>query len=400
MAQPECFEREHHQAEGEQHRPCDNAQWSHHLQAMLMRTPPPTGAGSSGQSLGMNRARERHEAEADPSSRPTKRRRECSNTGSSWGEEEQDPRRFLMKRQRSRAQGGRLKRVASNKLPLETIPQDYVTKGISFGIGDAERLDSESSTQFSDMGEVDEVDRRLRETVEPWLKDKPFIEVEYTLRSGAKGKSKAFGNYEKDGQQEMRAYTSDSTGQRQADKLEPRCECRFLVKWALIEPTAWSDMSEQLRWRPAVAEMAEQRGIAGDWNNHNRMAEDKVQLPKQVCRTKMAGRAAGGGGASASQNSPGITLATASAAAAAAAAAAVFILFLFYLVFTQAFQATLVENQRMRSGRIHRGTRGQALYCRALSFDSRICAASRYSLSGQRLRAGERTDEATAVEYD
>ncbi|RBR22205.1 hypothetical protein FVER53590_01290 [Fusarium verticillioides] len=117
-----------------------------------------------------------------------------------------DSRRLLMKRQRIRANGGRLKRIASTKLPLETISRNDSTLNLSVKIevrmcelqaATLEFVNSGRATkpglalQFRNMDEVEEVDRRLRRVAESWLKRNPSITVEYTLRSEVKGKSKA-----------------------------------------------------------------------------------------------------------------------------------------------------------------------------------------------------------------
>lgn len=113
-----------------------------------------------------------------------------------------------MKRQRSCTQGGRLKRLGSKRLPFETIPQDYVTTGLvlklNVGLSDVNRMISkhmasglgeqrgrESGMQFKSMDEVEEVDKLVREVVGPWVRERPSVKVEYTLRTGAKGKSRA-----------------------------------------------------------------------------------------------------------------------------------------------------------------------------------------------------------------
>ncbi|RSL87062.1 hypothetical protein CDV31_016317 [Fusarium ambrosium] len=197
--------------ESEEQQPQGNARWAHTLQTLLMRTPPPPETRLGRQPLG-----ERYEDlsvapgsdEAEGSTRAAKRRRVLSRTASSQGEEDQDPRRFLMKRQRSCTQGGRLKRLGSKRLPFETIPQDYVTTGlllkVRVGMSDVSRMISkhvasgrgeqrrrESGMQFKSMDEVEEVDKLLREVVGSWMRERPSVEVEYTLRTGAKGKSRA-----------------------------------------------------------------------------------------------------------------------------------------------------------------------------------------------------------------
>jgi hypothetical protein len=120
--------------------------------------------------------------------------------------EEPDPRHLLIKRQRICAEGGRLKRVASKKLPFETIPQDDLTVNISVKariqlselknatlefVSSGQAAEQDSAIRFDNMAEVDKVDGLLKHVTESWLSGDSSIEVEYILRSGAKGKSKA-----------------------------------------------------------------------------------------------------------------------------------------------------------------------------------------------------------------
>jgi hypothetical protein len=51
--------------------------------------------------------------------------------------------------------------------------------------------EQDSAMQFSSMKEVDKVNELLKHTTETWLGEDSSIEVDYILRSGAKGKSKA-----------------------------------------------------------------------------------------------------------------------------------------------------------------------------------------------------------------
>jgi hypothetical protein len=111
-----------------------------------------------------------------------------------------------MKRQRIHANGGRLKRIASTKLPLEIISQNDSTVNLSVKVEvqmcelQAAALEFTNSgratkpdlaLQFRNMDEVEVVDRRLRRVTESWLKGNPSVTVEYILRSEVKGKSKA-----------------------------------------------------------------------------------------------------------------------------------------------------------------------------------------------------------------
>ena len=57
--------------------------------------------------------------------------------------------------------------------------------------GHGEQRGRESDMQFKSMDEVEEVDKLVREVVGSWVRERPSAEVEYTLRTGAKGKSRA-----------------------------------------------------------------------------------------------------------------------------------------------------------------------------------------------------------------
>lgn len=181
--------------------------WSHSLQALLIRTPSPGGTKPDEtredhcQALDYGQNQRNGEIE----SRPAKRQR-CNSSMTSSVSEESDPRRLLMKRRHICAEGGRLKRVASKKLPFETIPQDDLTVNLSVKarvrmsqLRDAtlEFMSSDRATekdpviQFNNMEEIDKIDGLLRRVTESWLERDSSIEVEYILRSGAKGKSKA-----------------------------------------------------------------------------------------------------------------------------------------------------------------------------------------------------------------
>lgn len=111
-----------------------------------------------------------------------------------------------MKRQRIFTDGGRLRRIASKKLPFETIPQDDFTIKLSIKarvqmdelntvavefMASSRATEQHLPIRFENMEEVDKVDKLLKLAVESWLKENPSIEVEYTLRSEAKGKAKA-----------------------------------------------------------------------------------------------------------------------------------------------------------------------------------------------------------------
>ncbi|CAG7556883.1 unnamed protein product [Fusarium equiseti] len=137
--------------------------------------------------------------------RPAKRQRRHSSIATSTSEES-DPRRLLIKRQRISTEGGRLKRIASKKLPFETIPQVDLTVKLSIKarirmselriatwefMSSGRAAEQDSAMQFSSMKEVDKVNELLKHTTEAWLGEDSSIEADYILRSGAKGKSKA-----------------------------------------------------------------------------------------------------------------------------------------------------------------------------------------------------------------
>ncbi|KAF4955883.1 hypothetical protein FGADI_4278 [Fusarium gaditjirri] len=184
-------------------------QWSHSLQVLLQRTPPPQATGSDEEATGeyspapLDHIHDQHNEGF--SSRSFRQKRRCSSVSASESAG-LDSRRLLMKRQRIRANGGRLKRIASTKLPLEAVSQNDSTVNLSVKVevqmcelqvaalefmksGRASKLGL--ALQFRNMDEVEEVDRRLRRVTESWLEGNPSLTVEYILRSEVKGKSKA-----------------------------------------------------------------------------------------------------------------------------------------------------------------------------------------------------------------
>ncbi|KAH7218417.1 hypothetical protein DER44DRAFT_846270 [Fusarium oxysporum] len=186
-----------------------NKQWSHSLQVLLQRTPPPQATGSDEEATGEYSPAPLHHIHDQHNegfySRSFKRQRRCSSVSTSESAE-LDSRRLLMKRQRIHANGGRLKRIASTKLPLEIISQNDSTVNLSVKVEvqmcelQAAALEFTNSgratkpdlaLQFRNMDEVEVVDRRLRRVTESWLKGNPSVTVEYILRSEVKGKSKA-----------------------------------------------------------------------------------------------------------------------------------------------------------------------------------------------------------------
>ncbi|KAF5614950.1 DNA mismatch repair PMS2 [Fusarium tjaetaba] len=186
--------------------------WSHSLQVLLQRTPPPQATWSDEEAAGgyspapLDHIHAQHKGGFDSKSFKRQRRDSSASSVSISESVGLDSRRLLMKRQRIRANGGRLRRIASTKLPLETISPNDSTLNLSVKIevrmcelqaATLEFVNSGRATkpglalQFRNMDEVEEVDRRLRRVTESWLKGNPSITVEYTLRSEVKGKSKA-----------------------------------------------------------------------------------------------------------------------------------------------------------------------------------------------------------------
>ncbi|XEU98685.1 hypothetical protein FSHL1_003972 [Fusarium sambucinum] len=185
-----------------------NVHWSHSMQALLMRTPPPREEKFDNETQNehyqvLDHSQDSYNGEVNP--RPAKRQRHDSDNATSTNEEP-DPRHLLIKRQRIRTGGGQLKRVASKKLPLETIPQVDLTVNISTKAriqmselihATLEFMKSDRAAEryyairFDNITEVNKVEELLRHATESWLSGDSSIEVEYLLRSGVKGKSKA-----------------------------------------------------------------------------------------------------------------------------------------------------------------------------------------------------------------
>ncbi|KAF5690302.1 DNA mismatch repair PMS2 protein [Fusarium denticulatum] len=198
--------------DSERSQPQRNPPWSHSLQVLHQRTPPPQATWSDEEAAGgyspapLDHIHDQHKEGFDSKSFKRQRRASSASSVSTSESAGLDSRRLLMKRQRIRANGGRLKRIASTKLPLETISQNDSTLNLSVEI-EVRMCELQAATlefvnsgraskpglalQFRNMDEVEEVDRRLRRVTESWLKGNPSITVEYTLRSEVKGKSKA-----------------------------------------------------------------------------------------------------------------------------------------------------------------------------------------------------------------
>ncbi|KAF5970245.1 DNA mismatch repair PMS2 [Fusarium coicis] len=198
--------------DSERSQPQRNKAWSHSLQVLLQRTPPPQATWSGEEAAGgyspapLDHIHDQHKGKFDSKSFKRQRRDSSASSVSTSESVGLDSRRLLMKRQRICANGGRSKRIASTKLPLETISQNDSTLNLSVKVevrmcelqaATLEFVNSGRATkpglalQFRNMDEVEEVDRRLRRVTESWLKGNPSITVEYTLRSEVKGKSKA-----------------------------------------------------------------------------------------------------------------------------------------------------------------------------------------------------------------
>ncbi|KAF7548446.1 hypothetical protein G7046_g8675 [Stylonectria norvegica] len=185
--------------------------WSHTSQALLMRTPPPPdGQGDdidfqeSGEGLDdLLRAMASHTPGPQGASAGLDQNRRERTTSK---EPNPDTRRYIMSGHQSRTRSGRPKRLSS-KLPLESIALDAGTHAAStrleielcsliellgyhneLGLQIAEQ-DATVPLGFRDMEDVVEVESLLRELVSGWLEENPGFEVEYTLRSGAKGKA-------------------------------------------------------------------------------------------------------------------------------------------------------------------------------------------------------------------
>lgn len=119
----------------------------------------------------------------------------------------EDPRRYLIARERSRAIHGRPRRLSSHRLPLEIIPSDMEVVNTSQNLK-VRHLDiKQKSCQFArwepylitgsvghglpftKMGEARCMESRLRRIVEIWAKSSAEeVHVEYCLIAGAKGK--------------------------------------------------------------------------------------------------------------------------------------------------------------------------------------------------------------------
>lgn len=121
-------------------------------------------------------------------------------------DKDQDPRFYFMKQRKGTMESSRPRRLISRKLPLEITPMDsatcnimtrvrltlsrlgesmdeYVSQGLMLS-----NSDGELPLQLKAVEDVDKVELRLKQTVNKWLTGASNQEVEYSLRSMAKGK--------------------------------------------------------------------------------------------------------------------------------------------------------------------------------------------------------------------
>lgn len=120
----------------------------------------------------------------------------------------EDPRLYLIKRRRSQARHGMARRLSSRRLPLEAIPHHFMVQNASISRRTSLRKVKSLARQarllgndivpgnwghaieFKSMEEAGKVERRLQHAVEAWKQTQnQAVEVEYKLRSAAKGKS-------------------------------------------------------------------------------------------------------------------------------------------------------------------------------------------------------------------
>ncbi|KAK4064995.1 uncharacterized protein Triagg1_8811 [Trichoderma aggressivum f. europaeum] len=118
-----------------------------------------------------------------------------------------DPRLYLIERRRSQARHGIARRISSQRLPLEVVASHLTMRNASISLRPSKRkvrslvrrallLDYGTlpgnrghAVEFQSMEEVTELEQRLHSVVESWkqTQNQP-VEVEYKLRSAAKGK--------------------------------------------------------------------------------------------------------------------------------------------------------------------------------------------------------------------
>lgn len=120
----------------------------------------------------------------------------------------EDSRLYLIKRRRSQARHGIARRISSRQLPLEVVPNHLTMRNASTSLRPPARKVVESlftradwldygarkdkwgyAVEFQSMGEVTKLEKRLHNVVESWKQTQnQSVEVEYKLRSAAKGK--------------------------------------------------------------------------------------------------------------------------------------------------------------------------------------------------------------------
>ncbi|KAL7914695.1 hypothetical protein GGI35DRAFT_488741 [Trichoderma velutinum] len=119
----------------------------------------------------------------------------------------EDPRLYLIKRRRSQAKHGIVRRISSRRLPLEVIPNHLTMQNASTSLGPSVKKiklltrrgrllgygtmpgNWGHAVEFHSMEEVTKLEQRLYYAVEAWKQTQnQAVEVEYKLRSAAKGK--------------------------------------------------------------------------------------------------------------------------------------------------------------------------------------------------------------------
>ncbi|PTB78102.1 hypothetical protein M440DRAFT_1184635 [Trichoderma longibrachiatum ATCC 18648] len=116
----------------------------------------------------------------------------------------EDPRLYLIKRRRSRARHGITRRLSTRRLPLEVIPPQLTVQNASTSLRASQKSLARRARlvgyeavpghwgqgiEFRTMEEADKVEQGLQHVVEVWKQTQDQdVDVEYTLRSAAKGK--------------------------------------------------------------------------------------------------------------------------------------------------------------------------------------------------------------------
>ncbi|PTB69911.1 hypothetical protein BBK36DRAFT_1110711 [Trichoderma citrinoviride] len=116
----------------------------------------------------------------------------------------EDPRLYLIKRRRSRARYGIARRLSTRRLPLEVIPHELAVQSASTSLRASLRkvkllarrarllgydVVPGNGIEFNTMKEAGKVEQGLQHAVEAWKQTQDqAVDVEYTLRSAAKGK--------------------------------------------------------------------------------------------------------------------------------------------------------------------------------------------------------------------